>query len=684
MNFPGCPQGGRLRPPSFRYGAARHRGATAAEGPRRQNTPVDVRVGDNTISAPEGGTCADVLGKALSNKAYKKTLACACGSDLLDLSAPLPAGCAEAAPVYADTAEGLSLLRHSAAHIMAEAVKKLFPTAKVTIGPDIENGFYYDFDYERPFTPEDLEAIEREMQKSVDANLPFSRREMTAEAAKALFLDMNESYKIEIIDDLGADQVSLYEHGGFVDLCRGPHIPSTGFLKAFKLTSVAGAYWRGDEHRPMLQRIYGTAFFSPKELKAYLDRIEEAKKRDHRRLGQQLDLFSFSDEAGAGMPIYHPKGALVRTILEDFEKKEHLRRGYHIVQGPQLLRRELWEKSGHYDNYRENMYFTEIDEQAYGVKPMNCLAHMLIYKSRVRSHRDLPLRYFELGTVHRHEKSGVLHGLLRVRQFTQDDAHILCRPDQLQQEITAIIGFVRDVMALFEFEYEVEISTRPEKSIGSAADWDRATTALTRALKALDLPFDICAGEGAFYGPKIDIKLKDALGRRWQCATIQCDFTLPERFDLVYVGEDGERHRPVMLHRVILGAMERFLGVLIEHDAGAFPTWLSPVQARILNITDAQAEWAETCCGELRKHGFRVETDLRNEKLGYKVREAQLEKIPYILVVGDKERDEQGVNVRLRDGRNLGLMNLADIAAHIERDCLEPFERGGMSYKYVY
>jgi threonyl-tRNA synthetase len=627
-----------------------------------------------------GQTCKDVLAQVLSGKQLKSTIACLCDGRMLDLSREVPAGCAKMEPVVLDSEHGLAVIRHSAAHIMAEAVKELFPSAKVTIGPAIQNGFYYDFDYERSFTPEDLEAIEAKMAESIAANKPFTRTEMSAEAAKKLFLGMNETYKIEIIEDLGEETVSLYTHGNFTDLCRGPHLPHTGFVRAFKLTSVAGAYWRGDENKPMLQRIYGTAFATPKDLQKHLSMIEEAKKRDHRKLGTQLDLFSFSDEAAPGMPLWHPKGALVRTILEDFERKEHLRRGYDIVQGPIILRRELWEKSGHYDNYRENMYFTEIDDQSYGIKPMNCLSHMLIYKSQIRSYRDLPIRYFELGNVHRHEKSGVLHGLLRVREFTQDDAHILCRPDQLQDEIKAIIAFVRDVMGLFEFEYSMEISTRPEKSIGSDEDWDRATKALQQALESSGLDYDINAGDGAFYGPKIDVKVKDALGREWQCATIQCDFTLPERFDLVYVGEDGARHRPVMLHRVILGAVERFLGILIEHYAGAFPTWLAPVQARILTVTEVHNEYANKVLLKFKKGGIRVEADLRNEKLGYKVREAQMAKIPYMLVIGEKEIEKGLVSVRLRDGKNLGAMPPEEVIELVTADTLEPFKKGGMSY----
>jgi len=643
---------------------------------------MNVRIQDKTLEAKAGQPVGGLLSQALSGKAYKNTVAARSGETLLDLSAPLPEGCLELSPVAADSPEGMEIIRHSAAHVMAEAVKKLFPKAQVTIGPAIENGFYYDFDFERPFTPEDLDAIEAEMARLVAANQPFSCRAVDKNEAEKLFKAQGETYKLEILTDIPAETVSLYTQGNFTDLCRGPHVPSTGFLKAFKLTRVAGAYWRGDEKRPMLSRIYGAAFAQEKELKAYLHHLEEARKRDHRRLGAQLDLFSFSEEAGAGMVIWHPKGALVRTILEDFERKEHLRRGYEIVQGPQLLKRDLWERSGHYDNYRENMYFTEIDGQAYGIKPMNCLSHMLIYKSRPRSYRDLPKRYFELGVVHRHEKSGVLHGLLRVRQFTQDDAHLICRPDQLQDEIIGIINFVKDVVDLFGFEFEAELSTRPEKSIGADDAWEMATNALIKAMEAIGLPFTINEGDGAFYGPKIDIKLKDALDRRWQCATIQCDFTLPERFDLAYTGQDGERHRPVMLHRVILGAVERFLGVLIEHTAGAFPTWLAPEQARILTVTDAHDAHAARVLEALRLSGIRVTADARNEKLGYKVREAQVEKIPYMLVIGDEELTAGGVNVRLRSGENLGVKGVDEVARMILEDCQAPFKRGGMRYNF--
>ena len=641
-----------------------------------------VAVLDEAVEVEPGASCAEALKRALSGKKMKKVLACKAGQDLLDLAATLPADAERLEPVFIDDPAGLDLLRHSAAHVMAAAVKKLFPLVKVTIGPSIENGFYYDFDSEHHFSPDDLERIEQEMKRIVAENQPFERRVVDKAEAVRMFEEMGESYKIEIMADLGDDKFSIYTNGDFTDLCRGPHIPSTGALKAFKLTSTSGAYWRGDEKRPMLQRIYGTAFADPKALSKHLKRLEEAKKRDHRKLGTRLDLFSFHDEAGPGMAIWHPKGMLVRTILEDFERKEHLKRGYDIVSGPIILRKELWEKSGHYDNYRENMYFTEIDEQGYGVKPMNCLAHMLIFKSRIRSYRDMPMRMFELGVVHRHEKSGVLHGLLRVRQFTQDDAHILCRPDQLQDEIIGVIRFVEDVMKLFDFEFELEISTRPEKSIGSDEDWDRATKALEQAVKTVGMEYEINEGDGAFYGPKIDIKLKDALERKWQCATIQCDFTLPERFDLYYIDKDGERRRPVMLHRVILGSVDRFIGVLIEHFAGGLPTWLSPVQARILTVTDAQNDFAQEALATLRSHGIRAEADLRNEKLGYKVREAQLEKIPYVLVVGDKEVEAKGVNIRRLGGENVGLKSLEETVAMVLADCQEPFKRGGMSYSF--
>jgi threonyl-tRNA synthetase len=563
--------------------------------------------------------------------------------------------------------KGLEILRHSSSHVMAQAVKELFQTVKLTFGPYTENGFYYDFDYDRTFTTQDLEMIEKRMAEIVAKDEPFIRREVSKEEAIKKFQEIGEVYKVEHLEEL-PDRVSLYRQGSFLDLCEGPHIPSTGRIKAFRLLNVSGTYWRGDARNRVLQRIYGTAFPSSQALEEFLHMLEEARKRDHRKLGRELDLFSLSEEAGPGLVIYHPKGAMLRTILEDFEKKEHLKRGYQIVMGPQLLRLELWKQSGHLENYRDKMYFTKVEDVEYGIKPMNCLAHMLIYKSQIRSYRDLPIRYFELGTVYRHEKSGELHGLLRVRGFTQDDAHILCRPDQLNDEICAIIEFVDDVMKIFGFEFEMELSTRPEKSIGADEDWERATQALMNALKTKNLPYDVNEGEGAFYGPKIDVKLKDALNRRWQCATIQVDFAMPERFDLTYVGSDGERHRPVMLHRVILGAMERFIGVLIEHYAGAFPVWLAPTQAVLVTVTDRQIPYAEGVYKQLIQKGVRVEKDFRNEKLGFKIREAQVQKIPYMLVIGDREVKEGTMSPRKRSGDTLKSMSVEDFVKQIESE----------------
>jgi len=628
---------------------------------------ISVKLPDGSSrSLAEGATVRD-LAASIGAGLAKAAIAGKVNGELVDLYVPLPDN-ADVAIVTDKSAEALDIIRHSTSHLMAQAVKELFPAAKVTIGPSIETGFYYDFDVDQPFTTEDLEKIEEKMRELAKADIPIRRELLSKGDAIKLFTEMGEGYKVEIISDLDVDNVSLYRQGDFVDLCRGPHLPSTSFCKAFKITSIAGAYWRGNENNRMLQRVYGTAFSDKKELDAYLERLEEAKRRDHRKLGRELDLFSFSDEVGAGFAIWHPKGALLRTIIEDFERKEHLKRDYDIVVGPQILKTDLWQRSGHYENYRENMYFTEVDEQSFGVKPMNCLAHMMIYKSHLRSYRDLPLRYFELGTVHRHERAGVLHGLLRVRCFTQDDAHILCTPEQLDAEIKGVIAFVNDVMGIFGFEYEMELSTRPEKSIGSDQDWERATNALLGALKDSGRPFEINEGDGAFYGPKIDIKLRDCLDRRWQCATIQCDFTLPERFDLTYVDADGERKRPVMVHRVILGSIERFIGVLIEHFAGNFPVWLSPVQAMVMTVTDSQQPYALQVYESLRASGVRIQKDFRNEKLGFKIREAQLQKIPYMLVIGDREVETSTVTPRFRDGTNLPAMSVADFAGLISQE----------------
>jgi len=622
------------------------------------------------VDVAAGVTVAQAL-QDLQVKTDRRVAAARVDGEPVDLSRALTHDCT-IAPIPVDSPEGLVIMRHSAAHVMAEAVRALFPRAKVAIGPAIESGFYYDFDVPEPFTPEDLEKIEARMRELVAQNQEFVRAEASKEEAIANFKAAGETYKVELLEEIPQETVSLYRQGDFIDLCRGPHLPATGYLKAFKLTTSSGAYWRGDERRPMLQRIYGTAFATPKELKQYLEFLEEAKRRDHRRLGRELGLFSIEEEAGAGMVIYHPKGALLRSLIEDFERREHFKRGYQMVMGPQMLRADLWERSGHMANYKDHMYFSEVEGQMYGIKPMNCVAHMLIYRSRIRSYRELPIRYFELGTVLRHERSGVLHGLTRVRQFTQDDAHILCTPEQVEGEIVGVLDFVFQVMAIFGFEYEVELSTRPEKSIGSDAEWELATHALTKALEAKNLPYHICEGEGAFYGPKIDIKLKDALNRRWQCATIQCDFTLPERFELTYVGADGGRHRPVMLHRVILGSLERFIGVLIEHFAGAFPVWLAPTQAVLLPITDRVHAYAEEVAVALRAEDLRVEVDARPETLRYKIREAQVQKIPYMIVIGDREAADRTLSPRLRDGTELKDVPVAAFVARLKEESQIP------------
>ena len=636
---------------------------------------IEIRFPDGTSRLyPKGTPVRDLLPEKKENE---EPVAAKLDGKLLDLQTPMEQG-GELEWVALSSEQGVEVLRHSTSHVMAQAVQSLFPGVKVTIGPAIREGFYYDFDIERGFSPEDFPKIETRMKEIIDRDLPIIRRPITREEAIRTFRQRGEPYKVELIEDLPDGPVTLYEQGDFIDLCRGPHLPSTGRIKAFKLTHVAGAYWRGDERNKMLQRVYGTAFPTAEGLEKHLFLLEEARRRDHRKLGRELDLFSINEEAGAGLVLYHPKGALLRTLLEDFEKREHLKRGYQIVIGPQILKLDLWKRSGHYDNYRDKMYFTEVEGQGYGIKPMNCLAHMLIYKSKIRSYRDLPLRYFELGTVHRHEKSGELHGLLRVRGFTQDDAHILCTPEQLNGEIKAILDFVRDVMKIFDFPYALEISTRPEKgTIGSEEDWERATNALHSALEQSGLPYQINKGEGAFYGPKIDVKLEDALKREWQCATIQVDFAMPERFELAYIGPDGEKHRPVMVHRVILGAMERFIGVLTEHFAGAFPTWLAPVQVMLLTVTDPQIPYAEKVYQRLIESGIRAEKDFRNEKLGLKVREAELQKIPYMVVIGDREVKQEMIAPRARTGKTLSPLKVEEFIQKIKEETVI----GGESYR---
>jgi threonyl-tRNA synthetase len=555
---------------------------------------------------------------------------------------------------------------------MAQAVKRLYPGVKLAIGPAIEEGFYYDFDSPQPFLEEDLAKVEAEMAKIIKDNAKFERSSMKRDEAIKFFEKMGEQYKVELIRDLPDAEVTLYKDGDFIDLCKGPHIDSTGKVKAFKLLSIAGAYWRGDEKNKMLQRIYGTAFESKAELESYVAGIEEAKKRDHRKLGKELELFMIDEKAGAGLVIYQPKGAMIRTVIEDWEKKEHLKRGYQIVIGPHMLKSDIWIESGHYGYYKENMYIFKVEEQEYAIKPMNCPAHILIYRSKTRSYKDLPIRYFELGSVYRYEKSGVLHGLLRVRGFTQDDAHIFCLREQVVEEIKGVIDFVRDALKVFGFsDFEIEISTKPDKYIGTDEDWELATNALMDALKSKGLPYKINEKDGAFYGPKIDIKLKDALGRAWQCATIQCDFALPQRFKISYVGQDGKEYAPIMLHRVILGSIERFLGALIEHYGGAFPVWLSPVQAVIIPISDDHKDYAGKVAQALRDKDIRVEIDDKSGRMQHKIRDAEVQKVPYMLVVGGKEAQAESVSVRERGKGDLGAMKLADFMKKIVNEVEE-------------
>ena len=559
----------------------------------------------------------------------------------------------------------LETVRHSAAHVMAEAVQRLFPEAKFGIGPAIENGFYYDFELPRPLTPEDLPIIEKTMMEIVDAGLPFTKEQLSREAARSLFAD--QPYKLELIDELSEDVVTTYRQGMFLDMCRGPHVASTDEIKAFKLTHIAGAYWRGDEKRPMLQRIYGVAFDSQTDLETHLAQLAEAARRDHRKLGRELDLYSIHEEIGPGLICWHPKGAVVRQIIEDFWKAEHRKQGYDIVYTPHVAKIDLWKTSGHWDFYRNYLYSPmEVEEQQYILKPMNCLGHIMIYQSQIRSYRDLPIRYAELGTVYRYERAGVLYGLARVRGFTQDDAHIFCRSDQIEAEVAGVVKLAQFMMTTFGFtDYELLLSTRPEKYAGTLEMWEQATGSLNHVLDALDLPYKIDPGEGVFYGPKIDIKLRDALGHDWQGPTIQVDFNLPQRFSVSYAGEDGVEHTATMIHRTVLGSMERFLACLVEHYGGAFPVWLSPVQAVVIPIADRHIPYAQQVERELKQAGIRAQVNDRTERMNLKIRQAQLAKIPYMLVVGDKEASSSQVSVRLRSGEDLGSQSLADTTSRI-------------------
>ncbi|WP_447985384.1 threonine--tRNA ligase [Nitrospira sp. Nam74] len=618
-------------------------------------------------SVPAGSSVADFL---KDDKKGSDILAAKVNGTLVDLATALQDD-AVVEPITFASPEGKEVYRHSSTHIMAQAVKEVFPSAQLTIGPALEDTFYYDFAFERPFTPEDLEKIEARAQEIIKADRPFKRREMPREEGMKFFRDQGEQYKVEIIQGFQDQTVSLYEQGGgFVDLCRGPHLPSTGRVGAFKLLSTGGAYWRGDERNPMLQRIYGTSFPTKNELDAYLAKLEEIKRRDHRKLGKELDLISIQDDIGPGLVLWHPKGALVRVLIENFWREQHLQHGYQLVYSPHVARLDLWKTSGHVDYYRENMFVPmKVEASEYQLKPMNCPFHIMIYKSHMRSYRDLPIRYGELGTVYRYERTGVLHGLLRVRGFTQDDAHLFCRPDQIESEVSHVLDFTFFMMKTFGFsDFEVYLSTRPEKAVGSEERWTQATNALEAALKNRGVAYEIDPGEGVFYGPKIDIKIKDVLGRAWQCSTVQVDFNNPERFELAYTGEDGKAHQPIMIHRALLGSIERFFGILVEHYAGAFPTWLAPVQVRVLPITDKQRQYAEAVVGQLHAVGYRAEADARNEKIGLKIREAEKAKIPYMLVVGEREMEAGTVAVRGRSGANLGTLSVPGVIDLIRDD----------------
>jgi len=624
------------------------------------DSKVRLEFPDGSVQEYRRGVSGIEVAKSVGTGLARAAVVCRVDGELRDLTAPIE-GDGTFEVLTFDSPEGRNVFRHSASHVMAAAVKRLRPDAKLAIGPAIDTGFYYDFDVEQPFTRDDLDRFEQEMARIVREDDAFERIEVSKEEARRLFKDADEPYKLELLDDIAdTEPVTLYRSGEFVDLCRGPHVPSTSYIKTFKLLSVAGAYWRGDERNPMLQRIYATAFQDKKGLDKHIELLAEADRRDHRKLGRELDLFSFHEELGAGLVLWHPKGAAVRTAIEDFWRAEHVRNGYELLYTPHIAKRSLWALSGHLDFYAENMYAPmPIDNVDYQLKPMNCPFHMLIYKSRGRSYRDLPMRWAELGTVYRYERSGVLHGLLRVRGFTQDDAHIICRPDQLDTEIKLVIDFCLFILRTFGFsDFEVYLSTRPEKFVGTVESWDQSTAALRNALDQIGLDYELDPGEGVFYGPKIDIKIKDALGRPWQCSTIQVDFQEPERFDIDYTGTDSKPHRPIMIHRALMGSLERFFGCLIEHYAGAFPTWLAPVQVALLPISDEQHDYSGSVADALRTIDIRVETDLSNTKIGHKIRAAQLEQVPYMLVIGAREVEQQTVAVRHRRLGDLGSMSL--------------------------
>lgn len=619
-----------------------------------------------SISVEQGAKPIDIASK-LSNKLKKTALAAKVDGELWDLMRPIEKDC-ELEILTFDDAEGRWTMRHTVSHVLAQAVKRLYPDTKLAIGPAIDKGFYYDFDVDKAFTAEDLPKIEKEMAKIVSENLPLERFELPRDEAIAFMKEKNEPYKVELIEDLPeGETISFYRQGDFTDLCAGAHLPSTSRVRAFKLTSTAGAYWRGSEKNKMLCRIYGTAFEKKEDLQAYLTAIEEAKKRDHRKIGRELGLFMMN-EAGPGFPFFLPKGMILKNLLLDYWHELHRRNGYQEISTPIMLSRSLWETSGHWDHYKENMYTTVIDETDFAIKPMNCPGGILVYQSEPRSYRDLPLRMGELGLVHRHEKSGQLHGLMRVRCFTQDDAHIFMTPEQIREEIKGVANLIDEVYTLFGFKYHIELSTRPEDSMGSDEDWEIATEGLRGALDDLGLEYVVNEGDGAFYGPKIDFHLEDSIGRTWQCGTIQLDFQLPLRFELEYTGADGEKHRPIMIHRVVFGSIERFIGILIEHFAGAFPTWLAPVQVKVLPISDKYLDYAGKVLEDLKEAGIRAEIDSRAEKIGYKIREAQMKKIPYMLVVGAKEEEEGKVSVRSRFAGDEGQCGLEEFIEQIKEE----------------
>ncbi len=631
---------------------------------------IKIELKDGAIIEVEKGSSIIDVAKKISEGLARVTLAGLVNGEVQDLRHKLTEDCKLEILTF-DSLEGKKAYWHTTSHIMAQAIKRLYPEIKLAIGPSIDNGFYYDFDTEKPFSEEDLIKIEDEMKKIIKEDLPLERFELPRIEAIKFMEEKGEPYKVELINDLPEDAIiSFYKQGEFTDLCAGPHVAKTGNIKAVKLLTSSGAYWRGNEKNKMLQRIYGISYPKASQLEEYLNMLEEAKKRDHKKLGKELELFMITGE-GPGFPFFLPKGMVLRNVLEDYWRKIHTLNGYQEVKTPVMLNEELWHRSGHWDHYKDNMYTTKIDEQDFALKPMNCPGGMLVYKSKMHSYKDLPIRMGELGLVHRHEKSGQLNGLFRVRCFTQDDAHIFCLPEQIESEIIDLMHLINQVYSLFGFTYTVELSTRPEDSMGSDEDWTTAENALRKALEHENMEYVVNEGDGAFYGPKIDFHIKDSLGRDWQCGTIQLDFQMPERFDLNYIGQDGEKHRPVMLHRVVFGSIERFIGVLIEHYAGAFPTWLAPVQVKILTISDKQKEYADELVKQFMKEGIRAELDDREEKIGYKIREAQLQKIPYMLIIGEKEVEANAVGVRARKEGDIGQMPVKEFISKIKEEIEE-------------